>query len=92
MASIRTCVGTLGEYHEALELAEKVGLSVVDVELGGKWSCPNHGSYHMQVPGNELRAIGKDRVFINTVDGVKKCKPSSIPDNNSRIEITFTDE
>ena len=92
MGRVHAQVRTIGEYHDALELAETLELSVVDVELGGKWTTPGGGSYHMQVPGNELRAIDTERVFINTADGVKKCKPSSIPDHHSRIELTFTDE
>ena len=92
MGRVHAQVSSIREYHDALELAEILGLSVVNVELAGKWTSPNNGSYHMRHPGNELRAIGKDRVFVNTAHGVKKCKPSTIPDNNSRIELTFTDE
>jgi len=92
MGEIHAQAESIRAYHDALELAEKLELRVTNVELGGKWSCPNGGSYHMRVPGNELRAIGQSRVFINTADGVKKCKPSTLPSNESRIELTFTDD
>lgn len=92
MGEIHAHAESVTAYHDALELAENLGLRVTNVELAGTWSSPNNGSHHMSVPGNELRAIDENRVFINTADGVKKCKPSTLPSNESRIELTLTDD
>lgn len=88
MGQVEITIKSIKRYNQALELATKLGLKVVEVGIAGKWKDKNGARYETDYAEHDLRWIGQTYIFVDTNHGLKKCTPGS----NGTIHVTLTDE
>lgn len=92
MGEVEVSVKSIDKYNQALELATKLGLKVVDVAIAGKWKDKNGQTYETEYADPDLHWIGQSWIFVDTNHGLKKCKPKPVAGSHGTIHVTLTDE
>ena len=84
----------ISSHDEALEFARKAGFNIESVELEGSFRTLSGENYHSAASGVELQSVGINWVYLNTPEGVKRCKPDqgAGPGQTGYIVVTFTDD
>jgi hypothetical protein len=81
----------ISSHGEALEFARKAGFTIESVELEGWFRNLSGGEYDSSRPDVELQSVEDNWVYLNTPDGVKRCKPEGTPVRAGHIVVTFSD-
>jgi len=78
-------------YGEAVEFARKAEFTIESVELEGWFGNLGGSEYNSDDEGVELQSVTERWVYLNTPDGVKKCKPDGRSGMTGYIVVTFSD-
>jgi hypothetical protein len=84
----------ISSHGEALEFARKAGFTIESVELEGWFGNLAGSEYDSADDGVELQSVGENWVYLNTPDGIKRCKPDGRSDSRrdpGYIVVTFSD-
>jgi len=80
----------ISSHGEALEFARKAGFTIESVELEGWFRTLSGMSYDSAGP-SELQSVGENWVYLNTPEGIKRCKPDQRSGRRGYIVVTFSD-